>query len=880
MVVLLISVICESAKELKKEVREIRNERQNEENYEELPNDQIVDIDTMLSDSISSKTDKLAQKFANDALKSLKMQETINKLTDIDASRNDLNKMSQLPAREHAIQKSKIKSNRSKARRHEDRKKRKRKRHKHGHRREGLKNRRPRWSKKRPAKVDYDSSNKQNAANVKIHVNELSNKSNEKRSKMLRKNVPDDSKSIVDNMTFINWDNLDVEDYIDLTQSTNSEIDSITNPIKMDRTKKQERSMKTITKDSKKKNLDDQDAQYGNYYNDVDESNEEQKLEEKRKNPRARSIRQSYTMSLPNQNSNDYLYGPDETEKNADFKYGNLRPNNFENHLSNSISLVPVQTNGDSINLHIGKEQNILTNELEPKKPYDSMILPMGQDQNLHPVKTNENFITGVSNFAFSKLGQNDKSRPLLVGQENMINTDPTILQSNENQYKLPIENDDTNLYNNYPFNSGQEEKLLYPIEDNLNYLNNYGSSLEKQDEKYMYSTVHNRPEDQLKDQFQLVNTNKNLENTIELKNPTKQYENTFVLPQDQQSLHYLPVHKNTYQGDRSLFINSSKAQNDKTSANLPGNTNINVDEPLRKISDISPSHKHVQPVERFPSPRDSEPEETWKQEDDTSNIMDQQIKERGLRKGFDNSKNSKKLDESAAEEEERLRREFTKRRKSAIAKNRYSVEEDVANMQRVNIAATVNETKEVADQILNRIIDELEEIKMDHSKDKNGEGFPCKLTGSWVTSKAGVRIDIKVMNHSIIVTLANLIPQPMHVGLINTTWNITGHAPFKRGGPFSLFAYDNRTKTLAAFVGSCRVCQGIDTIVGVWSVAREPRDCRNFQMATEIFNDIFRRTKLLTAIKEKKKAILQNMLMKNIQNTTSYRNVEKDENN
>lgn len=40
-------------------------------------------------------------------------------------------------------------------------------------------------------------------------------------------------------------------------------------------------------------------------------------------------------------------------------------------------------------------------------------------------------------------------------------------------------------------------------------------------------------------------------------------------------------------------------------------------------------------------------------------------------------------------------------------------------------------------------------------------------------------------------------------------------------------------------------MCQGIDTIVGVWSVARSPQDCRDFQIATSIHNDVFRRTKL-----------------------------------
>lgn len=74
-------------------------------------------------------------------------------------------------------------------------------------------------------------------------------------------------------------------------------------------------------------------------------------------------------------------------------------------------------------------------------------------------------------------------------------------------------------------------------------------------------------------------------------------------------------------------------------------------------------------------------------------------------------------------------------------------------------------------------------------------------------------------------------------------------------------------------------MCQGIDTIQGVWSVANEPRDCRNFQMAIGIFNDIFRRTKLLSAIKKKKKAILQSIMGNNNTDKTSNDVISINEN-
>ncbi|XP_046753137.1 uncharacterized protein LOC124416253 [Diprion similis] len=168
------------------------------------------------------------------------------------------------------------------------------------------------------------------------------------------------------------------------------------------------------------------------------------------------------------------------------------------------------------------------------------------------------------------------------------------------------------------------------------------------------------------------------------------------------------------------------------------------------------------------------------------------------------------------------------------------------------NVTLKANETKAVASQILNEIIDELEELKLENPKDERKEGLPCRLTGSWVTTRAGVRIDMEVTNHSVRASLDHLTPPPISEGLLNVTWNVTGFAPFQRGGPFTLLATDNHTKTLAVFVGACKVCQGIDTIEGSWTVSREPRDCRDFQMSSSIFNEMFRRTRLFSAIKEK----------------------------
>lgn len=59
--------------------------------------------------------------------------------------------------------------------------------------------------------------------------------------------------------------------------------------------------------------------------------------------------------------------------------------------------------------------------------------------------------------------------------------------------------------------------------------------------------------------------------------------------------------------------------------------------------------------------------------------------------------------------------------------------------------------------------------------------------------------------NRTINVTLAKLSPPLAHQGLLDPAWNLTGYAPFAVGGPFSLLAIDNRTKSLAVFAGMIR---------------------------------------------------------------------------
>lgn len=79
---------------------------------------------------------------------------------------------------------------------------------------------------------------------------------------------------------------------------------------------------------------------------------------------------------------------------------------------------------------------------------------------------------------------------------------------------------------------------------------------------------------------------------------------------------------------------------------------------------------------------------------------------------------------------------------------------------------------------------------------------FPCRLSGSWSTTQAGVKLDMRVVNRTIVVTLSNFTSSRLQESLLNETWNVSGHVPFKRGLPFTLIATHNYTNSIAVFVG------------------------------------------------------------------------------
>ncbi|KAH0539708.1 hypothetical protein KQX54_007452 [Cotesia glomerata] len=181
---------------------------------------------------------------------------------------------------------------------------------------------------------------------------------------------------------------------------------------------------------------------------------------------------------------------------------------------------------------------------------------------------------------------------------------------------------------------------------------------------------------------------------------------------------------------------------------------------------------------------------------------------------------------------------------KSVEKGNKHGVK---AKVEKVINGDPTCETKEVAKEILNRIIEELEELKIDRNKSFYGEGSPCNVSGNWISVQAGVQLEITTVNrHKLDVKIKkqNFIKTINHRGFLNETWNVTGQSFFGFDAPFSLTAINCHTKSLASFIGTCKTCNGNDMIQGIWTTIHEPHDCRYFSIAINSYNDIFRRIK------------------------------------
>ncbi|XP_039963617.1 uncharacterized protein LOC120776742 [Bactrocera tryoni] len=133
-------------------------------------------------------------------------------------------------------------------------------------------------------------------------------------------------------------------------------------------------------------------------------------------------------------------------------------------------------------------------------------------------------------------------------------------------------------------------------------------------------------------------------------------------------------------------------------------------------------------------------------------------------------------------------------------------------------------------------------------------DGMPCDVVGSWNSYQMGLRFDITLTraadrrlgtaeknNKLLTVDVGERIPPHAH-HIIETSWKFMGSALNQQGGPFYLYSQNRELSTVATFIGYCRVCGGIDTIFGSWTIMGPSKDCEDITTALENRRDIFRR--------------------------------------
>lgn len=163
------------------------------------------------------------------------------------------------------------------------------------------------------------------------------------------------------------------------------------------------------------------------------------------------------------------------------------------------------------------------------------------------------------------------------------------------------------------------------------------------------------------------------------------------------------------------------------------------------------------------------------------------------------------------------------------------------------------------ATSVLERILEELENIRLLKQGNNTPEGTPCDLEASWNSEIIGLRFQFNVSNNNVMnVVLSDKIPQ-RHTYKIDKTWNCTGFSLNRIGGPFYLTCLKKPQTVLALFTGICKNCGGYNTIFGSWTFAHHPSDCQNLHTFIENKNDVFRHEVLhLKKIQKDQKAVIQ----------------------
>ncbi|XP_043515964.1 uncharacterized protein DDB_G0287625 [Frieseomelitta varia] len=785
-----------------------------------------------------SRTDGggLAHKMAKDALKSPEMQETIRKLSRVGTKRT-FRTNGKVPGISKTGAKAAEERRHQKRMRHNGRRKKKRKRHHQRHRKQ-----RPGLLKRGSFKRTLDSER---------DVNALTQKSNGRGNSMIKRNPVThgensrDKSSTSKSTVKVTGVKVDENDYVDFSttmsiKSTRKSQKTESLPAKLQQNGKMvERLMRTTTKDPSKKNSGDQGVEYSDYYSDDEilqdiAANKIPMQLVDLKNPNDRFARQAVNFTSYRDNQIDrnlQSHYPDNNARRKEFRYND----DSVNYL-NDFQNYPTIERSSTLN-----RNSRLFGADDPSLGYATNYKPLEQrsgnpdapySANVAAIPEQSQVLEGINNLdTFDPNKLNDKQQPVVEAQnpdrfhylnqyetsqehfQSSNSNEPQSLNVNEPGEPQVRQSQNTNNYQQIESNLPREESLNQSAM-NQPQIDNAGMPDAKEKDTEVHTQFNYSP-------LQLYN----LKDEQELKNFPAQ------------SVYNIPAVKVPNAMDQplgkileSLGINVNGGLNNV-------NQNENLNENINQVLPYSDTYANGIPMEHFISPGYLKK----KQNNEQTNFYEDG-NTRGLEYPGIKSRNRNKVREGYSRQSN---------------KNGIHNDDILSHMDdykdssnNTNISIVVHDTKEVANQILDTIMEELEELKEDRSKKNKREGLPCRLSGSWSTAQAGMKLDMRVVNRTIIVTLSDLASPHLHESFLNGTWNVSGHVPFKRGSPFTLIATNNYTNSIAVFVGACRVCQGIDTIAGVWSVARQPKGCKDFQVATSVFNDIFRKTKL-SSLKE-----------------------------
>ncbi|KAJ8919947.1 hypothetical protein NQ315_006476 [Exocentrus adspersus] len=173
--------------------------------------------------------------------------------------------------------------------------------------------------------------------------------------------------------------------------------------------------------------------------------------------------------------------------------------------------------------------------------------------------------------------------------------------------------------------------------------------------------------------------------------------------------------------------------------------------------------------------------------------------------------------------------------------------------------------------RFLNKVLNDVQDLISYEKEGKstgNNEGAMCTVIGDWDTNAGGMQLQISLRNESLNSPKVEVVEQEpaAEKGFLRACqWNITSYMPFNHSSLMILTAVSD--KSVASFIGDCRICQGAETITGSWMVARRSADCKDRQQTHSFFSDVMRKSNIRRLQKEH----LDELSTKDLVTTTEF---------